>query len=84
MGGDHSNTQFALVALWTGRRYGVPTQAALLRADAHFRATRSAAGTWAYTADAVGSADTSDDLRGHAGTDVRSRGHPRRQASNES
>ena len=27
--GDNSNTQFATLALWVGRRYGVPTQAAV-------------------------------------------------------
>jgi len=50
-GGDNSNTQFAVLALWTGRRYGVPTQPALVRAYEYFRRTQNAAdGGWGYTA----------------------------------
>jgi hypothetical protein len=48
-GGDNSNTQFAVLALWTGRRYGVPTQEALVRAYDHFRTSQNADGGWAYT-----------------------------------
>jgi hypothetical protein len=47
-GGDNSNTQFAVLALWTGRRYGVPTQEALVRAYDYFRATQNPDGGWAY------------------------------------
>lgn len=46
--GDNSNTQFATLALWVGRRYGVPTQRALLRLDAYFRATQNPDGGWTY------------------------------------
>src|SRR5205085_2135624 len=45
---DPSNTQFAALALWAGRRYGMPTQAALLRVDAYFRATQNRDGGWSY------------------------------------
>jgi hypothetical protein len=47
--GDNSNTQFAALAMWAGRRYGMPTQAGLLRVDAHFRATQNSDGGWSYT-----------------------------------
>jgi hypothetical protein len=45
---DNSNTQFATLALWVGRRYGVPTQAALLRVEQRFRASQAAGGEWGY------------------------------------
>ena len=47
--GDNSNTQFALLGLWVGRRYGVPTQDALVKSGQYFRATQRAEGTWTYT-----------------------------------
>lgn len=46
---DNSNTQFATLALWVGRRYGVPTQPALLKVAAYFRATQNPDGGWSYT-----------------------------------
>jgi hypothetical protein len=48
-GGDNSNTQFALLGLWTARRHGLPVDAALARADKRFRETQSKAGGWPYT-----------------------------------
>jgi hypothetical protein len=45
---DNSNTQFATLALWVGRRYGIPVQKALLRVDQHFRATQDPNGGWGY------------------------------------
>lgn len=48
-GGDHSNTQFAVLALWAGRRYGVPTQGALVAAYKHFCLCQNADGGWNYT-----------------------------------
>jgi hypothetical protein len=48
-GGDNSNTQFANLALWVGRRYGVPTQAALQRIERHYRGSQSAQGGWDYS-----------------------------------
>jgi hypothetical protein len=45
---DNSNTQFATLALWVGRRYGFPIEAALTRIDARFRLTQNLDGGWAY------------------------------------
>jgi hypothetical protein len=44
---DNSNTQFALLGLWVGRRHGIPTDAALKRAELYFRATQDG-GRWPY------------------------------------
>ncbi len=49
--GDHSNTQFAILATWVGRRHGVPVDAVLARVDAHFRKGQSADGGWGYSPD---------------------------------
>ncbi len=46
---DNSNTQFATLGMWVGRRYGVPTQAALLKNAARFRTTQNRDGGWSYT-----------------------------------
>jgi hypothetical protein len=54
MGGDNSNTQFATMALWVGRRYGVPTQKALLRVNDHFRLEQCSNGGWAYSPNFTG------------------------------
>jgi hypothetical protein len=48
MGSDNSNTQFATLALWIARRYGVPVDNALKRVGARFRASQHADGGWAY------------------------------------
>jgi hypothetical protein len=48
-GGDHSNTQFATMAVWVGRRYGMPAQDVLLAIDRHYRACQHTDGTWGYT-----------------------------------
>ena len=48
-GGDHSNTQFATIAIWVGRRYGMPAQEVLLAIDRHFRGCQDTDGTWSYT-----------------------------------
>lgn len=45
---DNSNTQFALLALWVSRRHGLPVDAALTRAERHFRQTQNADGGWSY------------------------------------
>ncbi len=47
--GDNSNTQFAGLALWAGRRYGVPTQPSLVKAYDHFRLSQGRDGGWGYT-----------------------------------
>jgi hypothetical protein len=47
--GDNSNTQFAIVALWIGRRHGLPVERALARIDTRFRATQWLDGGWGYS-----------------------------------
>ena len=47
-GGDNSNTQFAALALWVGRRQGLPVERALQRLEHRFRATQGADGGWGY------------------------------------
>lgn len=44
---DNSNTQFALLGVWVARRNGVPSDFALRRAEAYFRATQ-VRGLWGY------------------------------------
>jgi hypothetical protein len=44
---DNSNTQFALLALWVGRRHGIPVDGALKRTEVYFRATHDR-GVWPY------------------------------------
>ena len=46
---DNSNTQFAALALWVGRRYGLPVEKAITRLDRRFRGSQSPDGTWGYT-----------------------------------
>jgi hypothetical protein len=46
--GDNSNTQFASLALWVGRRYGIPVEAALTRLDQRFRRSQALDGGWTY------------------------------------
>jgi hypothetical protein len=45
---DHSNSQFAILALWVAQRHGSPVAAALLLAARHFRETQHVEGSWAY------------------------------------
>jgi hypothetical protein len=45
---DNSNSQFAVIALWIARRNHVPTDLALRKAEAWYRATYES-GTWPYT-----------------------------------
>jgi hypothetical protein len=49
-GGDHSNTQFATLALWIARRHmvSVEVREALARVDQHFRAVQAKDGSWSY------------------------------------
>jgi len=51
--GDHSNTQFATVALWCGRRRGVDVSAFLAATDKHYRDVQSRDGGWSYTKSAT-------------------------------
>jgi hypothetical protein len=46
--GDHSNTQFVVLALWVARRHGLPVDPALSRVGAHFRAVQYPDGGWGY------------------------------------
>src|SRR5207302_8136689 len=47
---DNSNTQFGLLALWVGRRHGMPADFALWRTGLRFRGTQQKSGSWAYEA----------------------------------
>jgi hypothetical protein len=46
--GDNSNTQFATMAVWVARRYGLPVDEALGRIEARFRASQNPDGGWGY------------------------------------
>ena len=46
--GDNSNTQFATIALWVGRRQGLPVETALARIEQRFRVTQNPDGGWVY------------------------------------
>ncbi len=46
--GDHSNTQFALLALWAARRHDVPTEYALKAAYQRFFFCQNGDGGWGY------------------------------------
>jgi hypothetical protein len=45
---DNSNTQFATLGLWVGRRHGLPVDGALARVDARFRTSQGLDGGWTY------------------------------------
>ena len=45
---DNSNTQFALLALWVARRYGVPVDFALKQVEKRFRTSQNGDGGWGY------------------------------------
>ncbi len=46
--GDTSNTQFALLALWTARRYDIAVEAPILLSFQRFRKTQNDDGGWGY------------------------------------
>lgn len=48
-GGDNSNTQFALLALWVAQRQGLPAQPSLARVDRYFRGIQNPDGSWGYS-----------------------------------
>lgn len=48
MGSDNSNTQFATLALWVARRYGLPVEDALQRVGRRFRNSQHSDGSWSY------------------------------------
>jgi hypothetical protein len=45
---DNSNTQFAILGLWTARRHDMPTERALALVDRRFRASQRDDGSWTY------------------------------------
>ncbi len=47
-GGDNSNTQFAMLALWAARRHDIPTDQALLTAYQRFLDSQNNDGGWGY------------------------------------
>lgn len=53
-GGDNSNTQFGLLALWIARRHAVPAEENFVRIEQRFLATQAPDGTWEYQAGATG------------------------------
>lgn len=56
--GDHSNTQFATVGLWCGRRHGVDVNDALNLLDKHYRGCQSGDGGWSYSPAVTGGASS--------------------------
>ena len=48
MGSDNSNTQFATLALWVARRYGMPVEDSLRRVGTRFRNAQHSDGSWSY------------------------------------
>lgn len=57
-GDDNSNTQFALLALWIGRRHGLPVDEALARVEQRFRRSQHGDGGWGYTSLSIGEVST--------------------------
>jgi hypothetical protein len=49
VGSDNSNTQFATLALWVARRYGLPVEDALKRVATRFRNSQHSDGGWGYS-----------------------------------
>lgn len=47
-GSDNSNTQFAMLALWVARRYGVPADHSLFLVGNYFRRLQWPDGSWPY------------------------------------
>jgi hypothetical protein len=45
---DNSNTQFAILGVWTARRHGVPMESTLALITRRFRDSQADDGTWAY------------------------------------
>jgi hypothetical protein len=46
--GDNSNTQFAMLAVWVGRRYGLPAAVSLKAVDTRFRRSQNPDSGWGY------------------------------------
>src|SRR5205814_6830000 len=48
-GGDNSNTQFAIMAVWVARKHGLPVDRTLAMVEARFRGSQNDDGSWGYT-----------------------------------
>jgi hypothetical protein len=48
-GGDNSNTQFAIMAIWVARKHGLPVDRTLAMVEARFRGSQHSDGSWGYT-----------------------------------
>jgi hypothetical protein len=59
-GGDNSNTQFAILALWAARKHDVPLDRTLALINKRFRASQNADGRWFY----VGNGEVSRQVPG--------------------
>jgi VWFA-related protein len=55
VGGDNSNTQFALLGLWAAGRHGFDSDATLESIDGHFRSSQIDDGRWGYRVGMPGS-----------------------------
>ena len=56
--GDHSNTQFAVLALWVAARHGSSVRDALRKAETHFLQHQYPDGSWGYSAGVLLSRDS--------------------------
>lgn len=45
---DNSNTHFAMLGVWTARKYDVPAERTFVLANRRYRGTQGANGTWGY------------------------------------
>ncbi len=59
--GDNSNTQFAMLALWIARRYGVPVTRCMEKVEKRFRTSQVKTGVWGYVVPESGTAQPVDD-----------------------
>jgi len=60
---DNSNTQFAILAVWMARKYGVPVESALDLIEKRFLATQNAqTGGWAYSGLSTGDSSSSPSM----------------------
>jgi hypothetical protein len=56
--GDNSNTQFAMLGLWTARRYDVAAECPLLYSYYRFQRSQGGDGGWGYDGLGIGSSNT--------------------------
>ncbi len=55
---DNSLTQFAILALWSARKHGVPVERCLAFVEARFRTYQNADGSWGYALRTTGHRDS--------------------------